>query len=202
VIHKHRSNSFGRKYPSGRAWLPLIAAVVVGGGFSALVLLSPAFAGSAPHVRSRDVPVTANSRHSINLKMADCERHHAICNPAALSELPLVKPARASAVLLTGQQVLARFRQPGAVLATERTTYGQIHAADSFLAASTVVYPGRVVWVITRYFAKPVTVADSNAPAGTAHRKTISAESFVIDAATGQVTDYCLGCAAVPRPSP
>ncbi len=84
--------------------------------------------------------------------------------------------------------------------AIAQMTYGQLHTADPALGASSVVYPGRIIWVVTRYFPHPVTVPYDNGPAGAPATHQISAESFVIDAATGDVTDYCQGCAAVPRP--
>jgi hypothetical protein len=43
--------------------------------------------------------------------------------------------------MLTRLQVLLRFRQPGSVLAIERTTYGHIHAVDPSLAVGDVIYP-------------------------------------------------------------
>jgi hypothetical protein len=131
--------------------------------------------------------------------MVACERRSKVCNPVALRKLPLNRPAQPGAVLLTRRQVLSRLGMTGAIVAVARMTYGQLQAADPALAASAVIYPGRVIWVITQYFPEPVTVQYGNSPPGAPTTHKISAESFVIDVATGEVTDSCQGCAAVPR---
>jgi hypothetical protein len=130
--------------------------------------------------------------------MAACERHYSVCNPAAFKGLPFTKAARPGTTMLTRQQVLQHFSLTGASVVLARTTYGPMHAAHPALAASSVVSPHRVIWAITQYFPRPVQMADPNAPVGAPATLKISAESFVIDAATGQVVDYCEGCAAIP----
>jgi hypothetical protein len=161
-------------------------------------------AGSADRggraVSQQAAPSRAGSgTHRVSPQMASCERQHSVCDPAAFKGLSFTKAARPGTVLLTEQQVLKHFRLTGATVTLARTAYGQMHAADPALAASSVVSPHRVIWAITQHFPRPVTIADPNAPVGAPATLKISAESFIIDAATGQVIDYCEGCAAVPR---
>ena len=187
-------------YRGRNAWLAVTC--VAGSGIAvAAIALSPAFAGNGmPRLHGPARPqAAASSGHGIGPKMAACERHSSVCDPAALRSLPLYTPATPGAPLMSRRQVLSRFGLTDASVAVARMTYGQLHAADPALAASSVVNPARIIWVITRYFRKAVTVPYDNGPPGAPTTHKIFAESIVIDAATGDVTDYCQGCAGVPR---
>jgi hypothetical protein len=161
-------------------------------GLAASHAAGPALAGSNTHG-------TGSSTHGISRATAACERKHNVCNPAALKGLPFISATRPGTVLLTRAQVLKHFGLAGATVALVPTSYGRMHTADPVLAASSVVNPHRAIWAITQYFPRPVEMADANAPVGAPATVKVSAESFIIDAATGQVIDYCEGCAAVPR---
>lgn len=174
-------------------WLAIAGAAVTTGLVATALALGPAFAargGGAPSA----------GKHGVDPKMAACERQKKVCNPAALAGLPFSGPDRQGASLITQRQLVARFGVAGSTLALARTTYGQVHAANPALAASDTVYSGRIVWLVTQYFSKPVTVHDGDGPIGASTTRKISVASFVIDAATGDVVDSCLGCAAVGRP--
>ena len=103
--------------------------------------------------------------------------------------------------MLTEHQVIAKSGWSGDIVRARLITYGQAAAAYRALAASGVMARSREVWVITRYYAKPVTVpfAGGWGPPGEPATERISAVSVVVDAATGTVTDSCEGCAVIPR---
>jgi hypothetical protein len=164
-----------------------------------------ASAGSAPASgaagRSRGVASGhAAPSHTMSRAMVACERAHAVCDPAALRRFPLLKPDAAGARLLTESQVLRRSAwSAGDTAGATLMTYGAAAARYPALAADTgVVSAKRLVWLVTVYFSKPVNepYAGGYGPQGRASTMKISRESAVIDAATGQVTDSCLGCAA------
>jgi len=199
---------FAARKTSGRdrAWLrpvqALISATAMAGVIAGIVVLGQATsvgAGRANRQRGA-TELRRNAAHAIDPAMVACERRKSVCNPAALNRLPLIRPVPAGAALLSRTQVLSRFHHPGTMVVVARTTYGAIHRKNPALAASAVVYPGRIVWIVMEYFPRPVTVDGGNGPVGAPSTVTITAESFVVDAATGDVTDYCLGCAVVPKP--
>ena len=139
------------------------------------------------------------SAHGLSPALAACERRSDACDRAALKKFPLDRPVRAGTPLLTRRAVLSELGLLSAITAARRTTYRQIHAADPALAASSIIYPARVIWVVTRFYRRPVTVPQTYGPPGAATSIKISAESLVIDAATGDVIDSCEGCAALTR---
>ena len=175
---------------SNRWWIAAAAAFAVGIAVG-VVMLDPALAGT----HSSAPPPTA---HGISTRLSACERSHPVCDPAAFKKLPMTGPDPADAVLLSRRQVLAEFARPGISVAAVRTTYGAVRASDPELAASDVIFGSRIVWVVTQYLSHPIIDQGADIPLG-ARLKRINKISYVIDAATGQETDYCLGCAAVPR---
>ncbi|MHB1817424.1 MAG: hypothetical protein ACYCO9_05195 [Streptosporangiaceae bacterium] len=178
--------------PLGVIALAVIALSGCGGhGYGATQVSRPA---ATPATSAR----VANS-HGLNPVLAECEKRSDSCGPAALKKFPLNRPVRAGTPLLTRRGVLAELGLTGAITAARRTTYRRIHAADPALAASSIIYPARVVWVVTRFFRRPVTVPQTYGPPGAATSIRVSAESVVIDAATGAMIDYCEGCAALTR---
>jgi hypothetical protein len=186
---------------AARAWpvWGVIGTAAVAGAVLALTVATPvgrpAPAGRAPVARS------GASAHAMPSAMVACERSSKVCDPAALRTFPLTSPMARGTRLLTEQQVVARYGGSGDIVRVRLMTYGQ--AADAFpaLAASAVIDRSREVWVLTRYYPKPVTVpfAGGYGPPGEPATEQISAVSVVIDAITGTVTDSCLGCAVIPR---
>jgi hypothetical protein len=129
--------------------------------------------------------------------MVACERKHAVCDQKAYDTLPLIKPDPAAGPpQLTRQRLLARYAVPGGQVVVQLTTYGRLRRTDPALAGSATINAARAVWVITQYFPKPVV---TNVASVTGKPLTDKVFSFVIDAVTGQETDGCDGCAALPR---
>ena len=141
----------------------------------------------------------ATVAHGIPSAMAACERSRTTCDPAAENGFPLIRPAAPGARLLTEQQVTGRSAWHGDVVRARLMTYGQAARAYPALAASAVIAPSRPVWVLTVYFARPVTIDTGYGPPGAPTTMTISAMSEVIDASTGTPADQCEGCAVLPR---
>jgi hypothetical protein len=137
--------------------------------------------------------------HAMPSAMVACERSRHICDPAAERGFPLIKPAAPGTRLLTEQQVVARTAWRGDLVRARLMTYGQASAAYPALAASAVIAGSRPVWVLTVYFARPVTIDTGYGPPSAPTTMTISAMSEVIDASTGTPTDQCEGCAVIPR---
>jgi hypothetical protein len=113
--------------------------------------------------------------------------------------------------LLTGEQVLSRVGglnhlRKGETLEAVRMTYRQLHAANPELASASRlgVKPDRAMWAITWHFSPPIPYQPcryASCPAVAAVRTIrLAASSTLIDARTGQTTDSCTGCAAVPAP--
>jgi|HubBroStandDraft_1064217.scaffolds.fasta_scaffold26459_2 hypothetical protein len=177
---------------SARAWP---AWGVIGAAVAGAVLIVTAAARPAPVVRSDA------AAHAMPSAMAACERTSRVCDPAALRAYPLTSPMAHGARLLTEQQVVARYGGGGDIVRARLMTYRQAATAFPALAASAVIDRSREVWVLTRYYPKPVTVpfAGGYGPPGEPATEQISAVSVVIDATTGTVTDSCLGCAVIPR---
>ncbi len=85
-------------------------------------------------------------------------------------------------------------------------SYGQAKAQYPLVAGSSavVVDPSREVWVLTRYYSPALEEVPNGGygPAGavgTATTEQVPYDSVVVDAATGQETDACQDCAAVPK---
>lgn len=126
--------------------------------------------------------------------LAQCMRVYKVCDQAAAVENGVLsQPLAASTRLMTAAQVLQRLgatnrnvRRATAVM----TTYGALHAKDPALAASTIINPGRPVYLVTEWFAQPVLVQDFSAPDGIPVSGYVTEAQYVVDAATGQITDW------------
>lgn len=123
------------------------------------------------------------------------------------TRFPLAAPDPAGAHLLTRAQILSMPGFADDTVTASLMTYRQPHAAFPELAAEgpLVVNPDRLVWVVTAYFPHPLTVPFCRyaiCPAGVMSRRlaTIAASSQVLDAATGDASDQCTGCAVLPPP--
>ena len=137
--------------------------------------------------------------HAMPSAMAACEHSSQTCDPAAENGFPLIKSVAPGTRLLTEQQVTGRSAWRGDVVRARLMTYRQAARAYPGLAASAVIAPSRTVWVVTVYFAKPMTIDTGYGPPSAPTTMTISATSEVIDATTGTPTDQCEGCAVIPR---
>ncbi|HEY6295300.1 MAG TPA: hypothetical protein VIX15_06520 [Streptosporangiaceae bacterium] len=177
---------------SRSAWGAAAAALATA-AFAAALL---AHGGPADH---RAPATQAAAAHGMPSAMAACERSRKVCDPAAETGFPLTRPAAPGARLLTEQQVTGRSGWRGDVVRARLMTYGQAARAYPALAASAVIAPSRPVWVLTVYFARPVTIDSGYGPPGAPATMTISAMSEVIDASTGTPADQCEGCAVIPR---
>jgi hypothetical protein len=115
--------------------------------------------------------------------------------------MSLIKPGPAAATPLTRRQVLSRYDGNGGTVVAVPTSYGQLRKDNPDLGASSVIDPRRPVWVVTDYSAKPFSCPSCimPLPAEAGPQRTFTVSSKVIDAATGQTTDYCVDCAAVTR---
>ena len=153
-------------------------------------------------------------------KEVACERRGGLdCSSAArtqkLGSLS-VRDARGASTsnggLLTEQQAVASVNWTDtsvdgvqATIGAALMTYGQAQADYPMLAGSSsaVVDPSRQVWVMTRYYTPARTEARDWGFGPAVNSKLSSTEqdpydSVVIDAATGQETDACQDCEAVP----
>jgi hypothetical protein len=178
--------------------------------------LALALAGAIAAVVLAVAPASATKPRGITPKIAACERagnFNCNPNPGSVERFPLAKPDPPGARLITRRQVLTRFGdlghlKRGETVVAVRTTYGQIQAAHPTLAAASpnVVDPTRIVWVMTWHFAKPVAYQPCRygycPPTASDRTVWIAAWSMVIDAASGQMTDSCDGCAALPLATP
>jgi hypothetical protein len=174
------------------------AAAALATGVFALALLAHA----GPAAQRATATQRATAARAMPSAVVACERSgRPDCGPAARDHFPLDRPASPGARVLTLPQVVAKQGWTGDIVRARLMTYGQAAGAFPALAASAVVARSREVWVLTRYFAEPVTMpfAGGYGPPGEPATMTISAMSEVIDATTGQMTDECLGCAVIPR---
>jgi hypothetical protein len=172
-------------------------------GAAAAALATAAFAVAllahgSPAAQRASAPRSA-AAHAMPSAVVGCERSHKICDPAAEGYFALIEPAARGTRLLTEQQVVARTAWRGDLVRARLMTYGQASAAYPALAASAVIARSRPVWVLTVYFARPVTIDTGYGPPSAPTTMTISAMSEVIDASTGTPTDQCEGCAVIPR---
>ena len=124
--------------------------------------------------------------------LAQCMTVHRRCSCAVPQKGWLTGKVPPGTPLLTAKQVLAGNGIPGpnikratAVL----TTYGALHRQDPALAASATISPDRPVYLVTEWFIQPE-VVDISAPQGVPAQGTVTSEQLVVDAVTGQVTDY------------
>jgi hypothetical protein len=181
---------------TGRAWG--IAAAVLATAVFALALLV-----HHEQAAQRASAAQATTGHAMPPAVPACEMSHASCGPPPREVFPLDRPMAPGARLLTQRQVVAELGWTGDTVGARRMTYGQAATAFPALAANAVIARSREVWVLTRYFAKPVTMpfAGGYGPPGEPATMRISAMSEVIDATTGDLTDECLGCAAISRPA-
>jgi hypothetical protein len=169
------------------------------------------------------VAAAKSALHAPGKRELACERRGGlICRPlpAAVrkAEFPLGVPdPRGASVsnggLLTEQEALAgvgwtstTVEGSQATVGAALMTYGQAHAQYALVATASavVVEPSREVWVLTRYYSPALQVvpAGGHGPAGGPVKATTEQDpydSVVVDAATGQETDACMVCAAVPE---
>lgn len=126
--------------------------------------------------------------------LVHCLRVYKVCNQAAATDNGVLsRPVAAGTPLLTAPQVLlllgatnnANVKRATALI----TTYGSLHAKDPALAASTIIDPGRPVYLVTEWFVKPVLVQGLSVPNGAPGFGYASEAQYVVDAATGKVTD-------------
>jgi hypothetical protein len=126
--------------------------------------------------------------------LVHCMRVYKICNQAAATENGVLsRPLAAGTHLMTASQVLQRLgtANPNVKRATAvMTTYGTLHAKDPALAASTTIDPGRPVYLVTEWFVKPVLVQGLYVPNGAPGSGYVTGAQYVVDAATGQITDW------------
>jgi hypothetical protein len=151
-------------------------------------------AGQAPASNGHSASMGISSKLRVTPKLTSCEQRSKVCDSAERRNLPLVRADLPGARLLTEQQVLARLHWPGSVTGARRMTYAQAAAAFPHLAASTVIAPSRVVWVLTRHFPKPVTYNGGFGTLGRPTAQKVSSMTLIIDAATGMMTDSCMNC--------
>jgi hypothetical protein len=157
----------------------------------------PAVSSSVNHPAASTAGGPASVR-GMTAELSACERVRAVCDRSAYDKLPLTSADRPGAALLTRARILAQSRYQGAIVVLRETTYGQLRSERNPLAGSRTIAGSRIVWVVTQYLPKPIADTKADVMAG-ARLKKVSAISFIIDAATGQETDSCLGCTAVPR---
>jgi len=117
-----------------------------------------------------------------------------VCNEAAAQNDRLAQPVPTGTRLLSASQVLSQLGVNAANKIVARatavlTTYGTLHAKDPALAASLTINPQRPVYLVTQWFAKPVVVQVPSPPMGISVTGTVTGAQYVVDAATGQVTD-------------
>jgi hypothetical protein len=199
-------------------WTGALALALAGAIAAVELAVAPASALRPRQVGgdARRHALAATEPRGITPKIAACERagnFNCNPNPGSVERFPLAKPDPPGARLLTRRQVLTRFGdlghlKRGETVVAVRTTYGQIQAAHPALAAASpnVVDPTRIVWVMTWHFAKPVAYQPCRygycPPTASDRTVWIAAWSMVIDAASGQMTDSCDGCAALPLATP
>jgi hypothetical protein len=187
----------GGRWPGRGRSRPVWGAAAAALATAAFAVALLAHGGPAAQRASAARDAGSAAAHAMPSAMVACQRSSQTCDPAAERGFPLIKPAAPGARLLIEQQVTGRWR--GDVVRARLMTYGQASAAYPALAASAVIAPSRPVWVLTVYFARPMTIDTGYGPPSAPTTMTISAMSEVIDAATGTPTDQCEGCALIPR---
>ena len=122
-----------------------------------------------------------------------CLKTYQVCNQAAAANAGILsKPVNAGSRLLTAAQVLSDLRIPNPKVKRDTvrfTTYGTLRRQDSALAANSTIAASRPVYLVTVWFAKPVLVSPP-VPNGTPSSWYVTSAQYVVDAATGQVTDW------------
>jgi len=184
-------------------------------------------AASSPSTRHRTASQHVEGQSGLSARVVACERRGGVvCDPGAYKRdrvhFPLSGPdphvaarhadGAVGGALLTEQQALSQIGWSvstvdgsQATVSASMMTYGQAQAAYPYLAAlsSAVVDPSRDVWVITRYYSPSITEATGGGygdPVVTEPTTTQDPyDSVVIDAATGEETDSCQHCAAIPE---
>lgn len=124
--------------------------------------------------------------------LAHCMKVHRRCNNTVSRVGWLGAKVPSGTKLLTRQQVLADNGGTGSNIKRATvllTTYGALHREDPALAASTTINPERPVYLVTEWFVKPE-VVDISVPQGAPAQGMVKSEQLVVDAVTGQVTDY------------
>ncbi len=99
---------------------------------------------------------------------------------------------KAGSPLLTARQALSAVgaSNPNVKRATAIfTTYGTLHTQDAALAANVTIAPSRPVYLVTEWFTNPVLVSPP-VPDGAQSSWYVTSAQYVVDAATGQVTDW------------
>jgi hypothetical protein len=188
-----RRGRTGRRFSArpGRRPVTLVSAAIALPCALGLAGLGVALAaGSHPAAKPRSASAISN-------KLLACERVKKICNPAAWRALPLRNADPAGATLLTEAQALAAVGwKSGDTVGAAKMTYGQAQAAYPSVASSAFINRSRAVWIITLHLAAPVRGTSLDLAPG-AKVPMISAATFVIDAATGDETDWCAGCSTI-----
>jgi hypothetical protein len=202
----------------------VIAASLIVGGVVVALAVSPASTAPAIHAsgeRSLAKPEAASDRSPIiynGVNQADlqectaaagncletvpglgrCVQQGLNCNDSSAQpggEEAQVQPPNSE--LLTESQAIAKLGWPASNVAGELSTYGQLKQQMPELAESDVVNPKREFWALTLYETQSVSADAAYGPPSSSSPRTISAETFLVDASSGTVTDECLGCAYV-----
>ena len=196
-----------------RAW-PLSRTIWIAAACLGAVLLVVVGTWHAPTARSKGATAVAASGivyHGVNQTLlqkciakdqnclatvpglVQCLRVYRVCNQvAAVNEGVLSAPVKAGSPLLTARQALSAVgaSNPNVKRATAIfTTYGTLHTQDAALAANDTIAPSRPVYLVTEWFTNPVLVSPP-VPDGAQSSWYVTSAQYVVDAATGQVTDW------------
>lgn len=149
---------------------------------------------------NRLVAAPKSSNPSAMRKAVKCEEMRIVCNQAAWRRLPMRSPDPLSATTMTEQQAIAEVGwKSGMGVGASEMSYGQASKAYPSLAADSFVDPTRTVWVVTVYYSQAMSSASYSPPQ--AAPTSYSSATVIIDAASGNETDWCLGCSMIPASS-
>lgn len=126
--------------------------------------------------------------------LVQCLRTYHVCNQAAASRGPWSRPVAPGTPLLTAAQALGSVGVPNATVKRDTvrlTTYGALRRADPALAAQLTIAASRPVYLIQVWYRHPI-LSNIPAPNGADSIWYITRSAYVVDAATGQVTDWSI----------
>jgi len=125
--------------------------------------------------------------------LGQCLKTYRVCNQAGATNAgPWSRPVPSGTRLLTVAQALRSVGVPNATVKRDTvrlTTYGVLRREDPALAAQLTIAASRPVYLIRVWYTHPI-VSNLPVPNGASATWYVIRSAYVIDAATGQVTDW------------
>lgn len=188
------SNSMRRGKNVSRLYLIVLSLVVFGATGGIAAAATGQFPGTSPYATQR-AKVPAGYSGINDPRLLACMQRKLVCNRVAAGELrqSFSRPTVAGATLISRGRAEGEARSMVGASATA-PTHSALMTGAQFLAAfrqqrSANIDESRPVWIVTVNAPIPARMSD-----GLQAATSEASYSAVIDAATGILTDDCLGC--------